>query len=563
MIRKVIILFLGLLSLAMASNAQQVHIDKEVQKNAKIFFRQGSFAIDENYMGNKEILENFAQEVDGYLKDSTSHFRQIRIAASASPEGSMAINERITDLRAKAITNWVSKKLSVKLDYVVGATSIDWDTLAKMVAEDENVPYRDEVIEIINNTPEFTTNSKGIKVSERHNKLRMLRSGVSYAYIYKNIFTHLRYATVDVEFWWESIPTLEITTESPLRLPNTRCSDLITYTKSIQDDVLPTATSSADWIESITPSKDGIVIVAKENNAPKERTAIVEVSCYGKTHQVEVIQEGANPVLSILTSSPVEWSADGGNGNIDLSKNVVDDTIPTVKCDADWIESITPTSKGINYTVKPNASAEARSTTMSIECYGQTQEVVINQLTRCTKPFYMAVKTNMLYDVAIIPNVGVEFYLGKNFSVAGNWMYSWWKSDKKNWYWRTYGGDIAVRYWMGKAAKAKPLTGHHLGLYGQMITYDFQVGNKGILADRWSWAAGLEYGYSLPIARRFNIDFTLGLGYHWGKFDEYLPIDNHPVWQASKNRKYIGPTKAEVNLVWLIGCGNYNKGKNR
>lgn len=42
MIRKVIILFLGLLSLAMASNAQQVHIDKEVQKNAKIFFRQGS-----------------------------------------------------------------------------------------------------------------------------------------------------------------------------------------------------------------------------------------------------------------------------------------------------------------------------------------------------------------------------------------------------------------------------------------------------------------------------------------------------------------------------------------
>jgi hypothetical protein len=116
---------------------------------------------------------------------------------------------------------------------------------------------------------------------------------------------------------------------------------------------------------------------------------------------------------------------------------------------------------------------------------------------------------------------------------------------------------------MGKAAKAKPLTGHHLGLYGQMITYDFQVGNKGILADRWSWAAGLEYGYSLPIARRFNIDFTLGLGYHWGKFDEYLPIDTHPVWQASKNRKYIGPTKAEVNLVWLIGCGNYNKGKNR
>ena len=28
------------------------------------------------------------------------------------------------------------------------------------------------------------------------------------------------------------------------------------------------------------------------------------------------------------------------------------------------------------------------------------------------KPFYMAVKTNMLYDAFLVPNIGVEFYLG-------------------------------------------------------------------------------------------------------------------------------------------------------
>ena len=180
-------------------------------------------------------------------------------------------------------------------------------------------------------------------------------------------------------------------------------------------------------------------------------------------------------------------------------------------------------------------------------------------------PFNMGLKTNLLYNILAIPNLGAEFYLGSNFSVAANWNYAWWNNDKKCDYWRTYGGDLAVRYWFGKKAHEKPLTGHHIGLYGQMITYDFERGGKGVLADRWSWATGLEYGYSLPVAKRLNLDFTIGLGYHWGEFKEYLPIDGHYVWQATKNRNYWGPTKAEISLVWLIGRGNYNvrKGGNK
>ena len=65
----------------------------------------------------------------------------------------------------------------------------------------------------------------------------------------------------------------------------------------------------------------------------------------------------------------------------------------------------------------------------------------------------------------------------------------------------------------------------------------------------------------MPIARRLNLDFNIGLGYHWGEYKEYLPIDNHYVWQATKNRQFFGPTKAEVSLVWLIGCDNYNRKK--
>ena len=185
------------------------------------------------------------------------------------------------------------------------------------------------------------------------------------------------------------------------------------------------------------------------------------------------------------------------------------------------------------------------------------------------KPFYMAVKTNLLYDAALVPNIGVEFHLKNNWSLSAGWMYGWWKKDRIHWYWRAYGGDIAVRKWLGRVDQEKPLTGHHLGIYGQVLTYDFEAGGRGYMGgepggtlfNRANFAGGVEYGYSLPIRRRLNLDFTIGIGYMGGKYYEYKPIDDCYVWQATKQRHYFGPTKLEVSLVWLLGRDNINKGK--
>ena len=183
------------------------------------------------------------------------------------------------------------------------------------------------------------------------------------------------------------------------------------------------------------------------------------------------------------------------------------------------------------------------------------------------KPFYMAVKTNLLYDAALVPNIGVEFYLKDGWSVGAGWMYGWWKKDRIHWYWRAYGGDVTVRKWLGKKAEEKPLTGHHIGVYGQVLTYDFETGGRGYMGgepggslfDRANFVGGIEYGYALPVARRLNLDFSIGIGYMGGKYHEYVPMDDCYVWQATKQRHYFGPTRLEVSLVWLLGQGNVNK----
>lgn len=185
------------------------------------------------------------------------------------------------------------------------------------------------------------------------------------------------------------------------------------------------------------------------------------------------------------------------------------------------------------------------------------------------KPFYMSLKTNLLYDVALVPNIGAEFFVGRGWSICGSWMYAWWKSDRRHRYWRTYGGELELRKYFGRRASEKPLTGHHLGVYGQIFTYDFETGGRGYMGgkpggtlwDKMNYAVGLEYGYSLPVGRRLNLDFTVGVGYWGGEYQKYLPEDGDYVWIETRQRHWFGPTKAEISLVWLLGRGNYNTKK--
>jgi hypothetical protein len=343
----------------------------------------------------------------------------------------------------------------------------------------------------------------------------------------------------------------------------------VTYSKTSQDESAPVVRCESAWIQEVVPGSAITSFKVAPNDQKAPRSAEIVLEEYGKTYNVTVNQAGRDPQLTLLSSDQMHIPAEGGAAVISFEKNINDDVLPVVVSSSDHVTVAAVEESAATLSVAPNTASEAKTSTVELDYYGKKYQVQMVQdaapqpQEKQRKPFYMSAKTNMLYDLAIVPNIGVEFYLGKNFSVAGNWMYSWWKSDPKAWYWRTYGGDLALRYWFGKAAKAKPLTGHHAGIYGQMITYDFELGKKGFIAQPWSWSVGAEYGYSLPIAHRQNIDFTIGVGYHWGIFEEYLPIDGHYVWQATKKRQYIGPTKAEISLVWLLGYGNYNANKNK
>lgn len=187
------------------------------------------------------------------------------------------------------------------------------------------------------------------------------------------------------------------------------------------------------------------------------------------------------------------------------------------------------------------------------------QDIMLNDTIKST---HLAIKTNLIYDLALLPNLTAEIYLGKKWSIAveGNlsrWTFS---SPLQNmWYHRIQATGVELRKWFNSPY---PLHGHALGVYTMVGDYDirFFPNNENSLGylSYLSWSTGLSYSYSFPISRRFNLEIGLAAGYLGGKYYKYNYCMEEKQWekQDGLNRNYFGPTRVNLSLVWLLGAGN-------
>ena len=538
---------------------------QRVNKRYNVFFRINSDKIDPDFSTNERAISQMKEDIEATIKIDGGVPDSLLILSTSSPDGSYEFNKRLAIRRAASTKKLLLELFPefedahIKVEYL----EEDWAGLLQVLMANEDFPQREEMMAIISDDDDLQTRElrlKALKTGWRH----LVKN---YIYALRNSSITLSVLVPPTEAYDEFVTQVSEFVLTPDVLNFTADGKLVStegetgvakYYKTIPDDILPEAVSNAPWVDSLTVSLDSTTFSVAPSYSKYPRTTTIDFTIYNKVHTLTVNQEPRDPELILTSSEDLTFDSKGGKEKITYEVNLVDGDSVLVKSNSPFVNVLSYDNEEAVIEIARNKKSDSRADQIDILYEGLTKSVSLSQSPR---PFYMALKTNMLYDLALIPNAGVEFYLGKNFSVAGNWMYSWWNLTKANWFWRIYGGDLAVRYWFGKAAKEKPLQGHHLGVYGQMVSYDVELGNKGILADRWSWTAGLEYGYSLPIARRLNLDFTLGAGYHTGEFYEYIPIDGHYVWQATKIRHYLGPTKAEVSLVWLLGRGNENTNK--
>ena len=164
----------------------------------------------------------------------------------------------------------------------------------------------------------------------------------------------------------------------------------------------------------------------------------------------------------------------------------------------------------------------------------------------------IALRTNLLYDAALIPTIGAEFDLGKLWSIGFDYNGSWFYSVSRHRYWQTIGGYLMLRRYLKADDEGRPFMGHHFGVYGQLLTFDIEFGDKGWQGAYPNWGGGIVYGYSAWLSNRLNIDFSIGIGYLRLKYKEYDPDGDSFKWRGTYRRNWFGPTKAEISLKWLL-----------
>ena len=65
----------------------------------------------------------------------------------------------------------------------------------------------------------------------------------------------------------------------------------------------------------------------------------------------------------------------------------------------------------------------------------------------------LAVKNNLLYDLALAPNLEVEIPVGKRWSLNAEYKCPWWLNSKHDFCYQLLSGGVEGRCWLGNRQK--------------------------------------------------------------------------------------------------------------
>lgn len=169
----------------------------------------------------------------------------------------------------------------------------------------------------------------------------------------------------------------------------------------------------------------------------------------------------------------------------------------------------------------------------------------------------LALKTNLLYDATLTPNIGAEWAWGRhttthlayglnpwefgNGKQAKHWSldgeYRWWPCSKFN------GHFFGVQALGGEFNMAK--------LHAKLPFYGWPSDLKERRYEGWNVGGGLVYGYQWILSRHWNLEAEVAAGYQHIKYDCY-PCADCGTREKSGHKNYFGLTKLGLSLVYLF-----------
>lgn len=170
-----------------------------------VYYRQGYSVVELTLRNNRAALEGFLNRFNASMQDSTLHLVSFRLDAYASPEGTAAANDRLSENRAKRLAEYICSRTGLsESDLTIEGHGIDWEQLEEKTAASD-VPYKEEVLDVLRNTPEWIYDEDNRIIDGRKHRLGMLRGGVPYNYLSEHIFPLLRRSCITLSYTVEPL----------------------------------------------------------------------------------------------------------------------------------------------------------------------------------------------------------------------------------------------------------------------------------------------------------------------------------------------------------------------
>lgn len=155
-----------------------------------------------------------------------------------------------------------------------------------------------------------------------------------------------------------------------------------------------------------------------------------------------------------------------------------------------------------------------------------------------------AIKTNLLYDALLNANLGVEARLDSTWSIDLSGNYNGWRLSHGR-QWKHWFVQPELRYWTKESMRGHFFAGHVFG--GQFNTTLNRIRRQG-----WALGLGVGYGYAWRLGNHWGIEAEIAVGYARYKYDKF-PCAQCGRKIGERNRNYVGPTKAALNIVYYFG----------
>ncbi len=170
----------------------------------------------------------------------------------------------------------------------------------------------------------------------------------------------------------------------------------------------------------------------------------------------------------------------------------------------------------------------------------------------------VAIKTNLLYDVLLTPDLGIEVKVAPQWTLELTGNLNAWKVNERRW--KQWSVQPEARYWFCQAFSGHFLAAHLIGgqynfgnlpLDFKLLGTDFsQLRNTRLQG--WMAGAGIAYGYSWILDRHWNLEAEVGFGWIYTRYDKYPCAVCGTKLESNKSHNYFGPTKAAINLEYVF-----------